>query len=104
IDRATHDGPGTDDRYLHSEIFEVARLRAGQHRDLRPRLNLEDTHRIAAADVVVDLFVVVRDAAQVLHMAAMRGDQVDALLDSTQHAEPQEVDLDHPRVVDAVLV
>ena len=104
VHSAADDRPRPHDRDLHGEVIEVAGLRARQHRDLRARLDLEDADGVAAADRVVDRLVLEVDAREVDDAAASGGDQVDRVLDDGEHAEPEEVDLHHPRVADRVLV
>ena len=57
VDRAADDRAGTHDGDLHGQVFDVARLGARQHRDLRARFDLEDTDGVAAADVFVERLV-----------------------------------------------
>ncbi len=52
------DGAGPHERHLDDEIVVIARLQARQHRHLRARFDLKDTHRIGPADHVVDVFVI----------------------------------------------
>ena len=51
-----------------------------------------------------DDLVVVRHAAQVGSSATPLFDQLEAVLDQRQHAQPEQVNLDHPGVVNAVFV
>ena len=104
IHRAAHDGAGPHDRHFDREILEIARPGAAQHLDLRPALDLEQPHGVAAADAVVHRLVGEVDARQIGRRPLARRDQLDALLDQRQHAERQEVDLHEARVVAGVLV
>ena len=104
VHRPADDRPGPDDRDLDREIREVPRAHATHHLDLGAALDLEEPDRVARADAVEDLLVLVVDPRQIGHLAVPVGDQLDRLLDERQHPEREEVDLDEPRVVAAVLV
>ena len=104
IHRAAHDRARADDRDLDRQVLEVAGSGAPQHLDLRPALDLEQPHRVAPADTVVDRGVGEVDAREIGRRALTSGDQLDALLHQRQHAERQEVDLDEARVVAGILV
>ena len=68
------------------------------------RLDLEDADGVALLDAAEDALVVEGDAGEVDHGAPAGVDQIEALLDQGEHAQAEEVDLDHPGVVDRVLV
>ena len=101
---AADDRPRPDDRDLHRQVLEAARPHAGQRLHLRARLDLEDAHRVGLADAVVDALVLEVDAREVDALALVLLDQLERLVDGGEHAEREEVDLDHARVVDGVLV
>ena len=104
VHRLADDGPRPDDGDLLRQLFQGARLRARQELYLGAALDLEDADGVAGADHVVDGGVGEVDAAEVDAVAAALGDDVDALFDEREHAQRQEVDLDHAGVVDGVLV
>src|SRR2546430_9746190 len=77
---------------------------ASDHLDLRPALDLEQPHRVAAADAVVHRGVLEVDAREIEWRSLPHSDPLDALLHERQHAERQKVDLDEARVVAGILV
>ena len=101
---ATDDGAGPHDGYLNRQILEVARLRAPQHLDLGPALDLEEPHGVSRADAVVEHLVFEVDTRQVGRFSVPFRDQVDALFDQREHAKREEVDLDETRVIARVFV
>jgi len=104
VHRPAHDRSGPDDRHFDGEICEVARPGAAQHLDLRAALDLEQPHRVAPADAVVDRLVGEVDARQVGRLSLAPRHELDALLHQRQHPEGEEVDLDEARIVAGVLV
>ena len=104
VDHVALDRAGADDRDLDHQVVEGARLEPGQHRHLRPALDLEHADRIGAAEHLVDGGVLGRDGGEREGDAVMRAQQLEALADAGQHAERQHVDLEHPQRVEIVLV
>ena len=89
---------------MNRQILEVARLRAPQHLDLGPALDLEEPHGVSRADAVVEHLVLEVDTRQVGRFSVPFRDQVDALFDQREHAKREEVDLDETRVLTGILV
>src|SRR5581483_10188059 len=104
MEGAGHDRAGPDKGHLDSQVLHGARLSHAQARHLGPRLDLKQADRVRLADTVEDDLVVVRDTAQVRGAAAALFDQLEAVLNERQHAQSEQIDLDHPGAVDAVLV
>ena len=114
VHRPSHDGTGPDDGHLDRQLFQISGLNPGQHLDLGPALHLEDPHRVAGADPVVEHLVVEVDAGEVggtiHHRLASRSryasfrDEIHRLLHQGEHPQGQEVDLDEAGVVARVLV
>ncbi len=99
------DRAGADDRDLHHQVVEIARLEARQHAHLRPAFHLEHADGIRLAQHVVDFGLFRRDVGEgQLLAAAMLVDQVEALADAGQHAERQHIDLQHAQGIEIVLV
>jgi hypothetical protein len=57
VHHAALDRPGPHDRHLDHQVVETPRLEPGQHRHLRPALDLEHADRVGAADHLVDRVV-----------------------------------------------
>ena len=100
------DRPRPDDRHLDDEVVERLGLEARQHRHLCPALDLEHADRVRVAEHGVDQRVAIRDA---VHVAAEIGavvhpQEIEGAADARQHAECQEIDLEHPKRVEIVLV
>ena len=100
---AALDGTGPHDRHLDDEVVVGAWLQPRQHRHLRPAFDLEHADRIGLAQHVVDGGIVRLHADGAL-LAVVLLDQVEALAQAGQHAEPQHVDLVDPERVEVVLV
>ena len=100
---AALDGAGPHDRHLDDEVVVGARLQPRQHRHLRPALDLEHADRIGLAQHV-EHGGIDRIHADGALLAVVLLDQVEALAQAGQHAEPQHVDLVDPESVEVVLV
>ncbi len=104
VDHVALDGTGADDGDLDHQVIEIARAQARQHGHLGPAFHLKDPDGIAPAQHVVDRLVLRRDRRQVVAFAMVLGDQIKALADTGQHAQGQQVDLQHPQRIQIVLV
>ena len=95
------DGSGTDQGDLHDQVVELARLQAGQQPHLRARLHLEHPDRVGPAQHVVHGLLFFRQGRQLPLLTGGIPDQVEAVLQGREHAEPQQVELhqSHPRGV-----
>ncbi len=101
---AALDRAGPDQRHLHGDVVEVARLGARQHLHLGAALDLEDAGRLGAADRLEGLLVAIVDPREVEPLAAGQLQFVDAALDRREHPEPEQVDLQQAGVGAGVLV
>ena len=97
-------GPGPDERDLDREVVDRLGLRAQQALHLRAALDLERADGVGRLDLGEHGRVVERDAREVDRRAVELRDPVDALLDAREHPEPEQVDLEEPRVRAGVLV
>ena len=104
VDRAAEDRPRAHDRDLDRQVLQRPRPRPQQRCHLRPRLDLEDAHRVRDLDRVVGLRVVVRNPREVHPRPAHPPDLLHAALDRRQHPQPEQVDLQEARVRARVLV
>ena len=104
MDHVALDRPGPDDRHLDDEVVELARPEARQHGHLRPALDLEDAEGIGAAEHVVDGRVLVLDRGQRRRPAVVLPHEVEGAADAGEHAEGEDVDLEHADRVEVVLV
>ncbi len=93
-----------DDRHLHHQVVERRRLEPGQHRHLRPALDLEGAQRVRLADHRVRGGVLGRDAGHVQLLAAVLLEQLERAAHAAQHAQAEHVDLHELQGVDVVLV
>ena len=91
MNHAALDGTGPHDRHFDDEIVVIARLEPGQHRHLRPALDLEHADRVGLAQHVID-FLVGRGHVERWALAVMLFDQGEALAQRCQHAKPQHVE------------
>jgi hypothetical protein len=98
------DRPRPDERHLDSQVFEVRRPCAQEALHLRPTLDLERADGVGGLDLLVHVLVVERDPREVDRLVASTGDPVDAVLDRRQHPQPEQVDLQEPRVGAGILV
>src|SRR5207302_8427453 len=87
VNRTADDRPRSHDGYLDRQVIQIARLRARQHLDLRPTLDLEQSDGIAVADLVVDRGVVVGNGASVDLFSTTVPDQLQTFLYQRQHAQ-----------------
>jgi hypothetical protein len=104
VHRLALDRAGPDECDLNGDVVEVRRLRSQETLHLGAALDLEGADRVRTLDVVVHRRVVEGDAREVDHLAVRTCDLVDAVLDCREHPQPEEVDLEEPRVGARVLV
>ena len=104
VDHLAHDGPRSDKGDLHHQIVEASGLHPGQGGHLGPAFDLEDPHRIRAAEHRVGVGVVRGQVGKVDLSALVAFDQGDRLLESGQHTEAQEIDLDDAEIRAVLLV
>ena len=103
MDHAALDRSGPHDGHLDDEVVIVLRLEPGQHRHLRPALDLEHADRIGLAQHVVDRRIVGPHVEPGM-LVVVLVDQIEALAQGRQHAERQDVDLVDAQHVEIVLV
>ena len=105
VDHVPLDRPGPHDRDLDHEVVELLGLQAGQHRHLRPALDLENADGIRPREHGVDLRPLGRDVGERRVVDAVGAAQeIQAATQAGQHAEAQHVDLHQAEDVDVVLV
>ena len=104
MDRVTLDRTGADDRHLHDQVVEAARLRLPQRLLLGAQLDLEEPDGVDLADHVVDALVVEGQRVEVGPLPRGLLDEVEALRDRRERAQPEQIHLDEPDVLDVVLV
>ena len=95
VHRPTLDGAGADERHLDHQVVERAGPQAGQRGHLGPGLDLEHPDGVGLADHVVHV-VVLGELRQVDALAVVLFDEVERLVQGTQHAEAQQVELHEP--------
>ena len=93
-----------NERNLHGEVIDRRRLRAQQALHLGPALDLEGADRIRLLDLREYVLVVERDTGKVDRRAVDLRDLLYALLDGGEHPQPEQVDLEEPRVGAGILV
>ena len=101
---ATLDRPGSHDRYLNDKVIELFGLEPGQHRHLRPGLDLEHPDRIRTANHFVGLGVFSRHRGQAQVEVAVATQQVKTAANGTEHAQRQDIDLEQTDRIQVVLV
>ena len=104
VHRPALDRPRPDERDLDHEIVEPPRLEARQKPHLRARLHLEDPDRIRPAQHVVDRGLLLRDRIERPLLPRRCADEIEAVLQSGEHAEPQQIELHEPHPRRIVLV
>ncbi len=98
VDRLALDGAGADDRDLHRDIIEGARLEARQARHLRAGFDLEETDCVGLAEHVVGRGIILGHVRQVDGHAAVLT-ELERFLDGLHHAEAEEIHFDQPHVL-----
>ena len=98
------DRPRPDQRDLHDEVVEAARLEARQRVHLCAALHLEHAHGVGTAEVVVHRLVGAIELTQVDADAARDAQVRETVLQHGEHAEPEEVDLHEADGVEVVLL
>ena len=91
--RPALDRPGPDQRHLDDQVVEHPRLQPGQRGHLRARLHLEHADGIGALQHLVHRGLGEVELGQVDVDALVLGDQVDAVVQRREHAEPEQVEL-----------
>ena len=104
VDHAALDRPGADDGHLDHQVVELLRLEPGQHRHLRPRLDLEHADGIGPADHRVGRRVFAGNAGEAIALATVAMDQVETAADGAEHAQGEDVHLEQADHVQVVLV
>ncbi|MNI40546.1 hypothetical protein D3C73_947710 [compost metagenome] len=104
MDHVALDRTGPDDRHLDDEVIEGARLHAGQHRHLRPALNLEDPESIGLPDHRIGARVLRRDGREIEVDALVLAKEIEPPAHAREHPQRQHVDLHELQRVDIVLV
>ena len=98
------DGPRAHDRHLDHQIVEGGRLQPGEHRHLRPALDLEHADRVRPLDHPVDPRVLRGHVPQGVADAVVRLQQLEGAPDAGEHAETQHIHLDEPQRLEIILV
>ncbi len=104
VDHVALDRAGANDRDLDDEVIEFFGLEARQHRHLRAALDLEDADRVGAAEHAVDGFISLRDCRQRQCLAVSLLEKFEGAADAGEHAEGEDIDLQHVERVQIVLV
>ena len=109
------DRPRPHDRDLDDQVEEFLRPQSRQHRHLRPAFDLEGAERVGALDHLVDglafLFAVLalfpfpaQNARHRFGQAVMHAQKIEAAPQARQHAEPEDIDLQQPELIEIILV
>src|SRR5690606_1338447 len=98
------DGTRTDERDLHHQVVEAARLQARQRVHLRAALHLEYADGVRPAEIVVHRLVRHVQRGEVQRDAACGTHVRQAVLQHGEHSQAQQVDLHQPREVEVVLL
>ena len=104
VDGVALDGARPDDRDLHHEVVEALGPRLGQRLHLGPALDLEHAHGVGRLEHLEHLGDLLRDVVEVEAHGAVVLDELDALVDGGEHAEPEQVELDQLHGLDVALV
>ena len=96
--------PGSHNGHLNDQIVKTARLQPGQHRHLRPALDLKHPHGVGLADHVVGAGVFGGDVLHRKHKSAPCTHQVQCLANGGQHAQGQHVYLQQTHGIQIVFV
>ena len=81
VDHIALNWTGAHDSHFDDKIVEADWLEPRQHRHLRPRLDLEDAHRVRGADHGEDIADVLRQAVQVQADGAVGADVTERVID-----------------------
>src|SRR5579862_8999147 len=100
--RSTLDRAWTDDRDLDDQIAEAPGFDARQGGHLGTALDLEDTHRVGFAQHVVDGVFLGHESKVDVHPVCL-ADEINASVESLEHAESEKVEL-HEAHSSAVLL
>ncbi len=98
------DRPRPHNRHLNHQVVEVLRLEPGQHRHLRPRLDLEHADGVGLADHCVGCRVLLGDRRQRQIAVAMAAQQVEATAYRAEHAQREDIHLEQADGVEVILV
>ena len=104
MDHVALDRPRPDDRHLDHQIVETSRLQPRQHAHLGPALDLEDAHRVGAADHGVHVLIPFGNVGQRKFPAVVPADQIERPPDGREHPQRQAIDLQNAQLVEVVLV
>ncbi|KWV86540.1 hypothetical protein PFLmoz3_03973 [Pseudomonas fluorescens] len=101
---AALDRPGAHNGDLDHQVIKRLRLEPGQHRHLRPRLDLEHTDGVGLADHGVGGRVFLGNRGQAQVPVAMSAQQIEAAADRAEHAQGKDVHLEQTDGVEVVFV
>ena len=104
VDHVALDGAWPDDGDLDHQIIIIAGAQAGQHGHLGAAFDLENAHRVGAADHVIGGLVPIRQGREGFPALVVQRQKVEGLADAGQHAQREDVDLEHPQGFQIVLI
>ena len=104
VDGVALDRARPDDRDLHHEVVEVARLRLRERLHLGPALHLEHADRVGRLEHLEDLRDVLRQPVEIEADRAVVLDELERLVHRREHPEAQQVQLDELERLDVALV
>ena len=93
---------GAVHRERRDQVLEAVDAQLAEHRPHPRGLQLEDPHRVGLLQQTIGSRVVHGNEVQVRHGLAVIPDVLQCLLDDREGAEPQEVHLDQPQLLDGL--
>ncbi|MNF80846.1 hypothetical protein D3C84_630990 [compost metagenome] len=101
---AALDRPRPNDGDLDHQIVKRLRPEPGQHRHLRPGLDLEHADGVGPTDHFVGGRILGRDGRQAQVQAPMPAQQIETSANRTEHAQRQDIDLEQTDRIEVILV
>src|SRR5580693_4982349 len=98
-----HDGAWPDDGNLHDKVVKLGREVSRQRCHLRSTLDLEHANRVSSLQGSIDL-VVFRELCEIHTVTIVRGDQLEAILDDSHHAETKQIDFNDSEICTVLFI
>ena len=96
--------PGPEQRVRGHEVVEAVAFHVAQAVGRKGRLELEDAGRAARAQQGIDLGILEIEPVDVERDAVTFLDHLDGIVDHGERLQPEDVDLQHPRLLERVHV
>jgi len=100
----SRDRSGPDDAHFDHDVVVVSGFQAGEHRHLRPALDLKNADGIRAADHLERGLVAIGNIGHGDPFSVVFLDRIERPVQHGEHSEPQQIDFEKPERFDVLFV